>query len=92
MQQYSRPPARAPRRSIMVPVTPTAIPTVAPMLRVVGMTSALRVVGALSVLGVVCVIFALMVVGVTSVLKVVGIISVLGAVCVMIPDEKKRSS
>ena len=45
----------------MAPVTPTAIPTVAPVLRLVGVTSvvgvisALRVVGVLSVLGVVCV-------------------------------------
>ena len=39
----------------MVPVTPTAIPTVAPVPRVVGPMSVLRVVGVIAVLGVLCV-------------------------------------
>ena len=58
MQQYSRTPARVATTSMMVPVTPTAIPTVAPVLRLVSAISVLRIVGALgvvSVLGVVCV-------------------------------------
>ena len=78
----------------MAPVTPTAIPTVAPVLRLVGVTSVLRLVGVAPVLSLVGVIFVLRVVGVTSavgvisVLRVVGVLYVLGVVCVMIPDEK----
>ena len=53
MQQYSRTPAKAPRRSIMVQVSPTAIPTVAPVLRLVGAIFVFRIVGAVAVLGVV---------------------------------------
>ena len=52
MQWYSSTPARAPTRSIMIP---TKIPTVATVLRVVGVTSVMRVVGMMSVLRVMCV-------------------------------------
>ena len=69
----------------MAPVTPTAIPTVAPVLRLVGVTSVLRLVSVIFVLRVVSVTSAG---GVISVLRVVGVLSVLGVVCVMIPDEK----
>ena len=64
----------------MVPVTTTAIPTVAPVLTVVGAISVLRIVDVKLVLRIVDVI---------SLLGVVGVISVLGVVCVMIPDEKE---